>query len=344
MLRSHCSLKLSEFLQSVQATFVWTGFRTESKVNTPVWYQSPVSNKNHTDSCIGPCAFFAWTFTLWLRIATQLKPARNKLGTGPFSKESEIGHIGALAARWLKCTCSRSWRKFYKQSCRGVHQLEKVKRTLVLMGYYDNLWYDYTLLQYQVVRRMLSIGPYQSCSFEKQFVWICVISRYCFKDFDLQTAEYTRALENFWCPPCRIRHGFGRDRNTFLAFRLQMASCCAFGQALGSIQCHCGGVRLVECCWCVFEVGIWLISVDVKTYYDTVLGCFFSCLAVGNNFTYIIVDVAIGWFSCLRHLETSYVHAADRLLQPRLARTQALPTRWKIPLAYCQSWSGRELI
>jgi len=58
---------------------------------------------------------------------------RNKLGTGPFSKESEIGHIGALAARWLKCT-------------------------------------------------------------------------YCFQDFDLQTAEYTRALENFWCPLCRIRH------------------------------------------------------------------------------------------------------------------------------------------
>lgn len=152
------------------------------------------------------------------------------------------------------------------------------------MGYYDDLWYDYTLLQYQVVRRMLSIGPYQSCSFEKQFVWICVISRYCFKDFDLQTAEYTRALENFWCPPCRIRHSFGRDRNTFLAFRLQMASCCAFGQALGSIQCHCGGVRLVECCWCVFEVGVRLISVDVKTYYDIVLGCFFLLLGSGQQF------------------------------------------------------------
>lgn len=152
------------------------------------------------------------------------------------------------------------------------------------MGYYDNLWYDYTWLPYQVVRRMLSIGPYQSCSFEKQFVWICVISRYCFKDFDLQTAEYTRALENFWCPPCRIRHGFGRDRNTFLAFRLQMASCYAFGQALGSIQCHCGGVRLVECCWCVFEVGVWLISVDVKTYYDIVLGCSFLLLGSGQQF------------------------------------------------------------
>ncbi|CAJ1354143.1 unnamed protein product [Effrenium voratum] len=58
---------------------------------------------------------------------------RNKLGTGPFSKESEIGHIGMLAARLLKCT-------------------------------------------------------------------------YCFQDFDLQTAEYTRALENFWCPLCRFRH------------------------------------------------------------------------------------------------------------------------------------------
>lgn len=58
---------------------------------------------------------------------------RNKLGTGPFSKESDIGHIGMLAARLLKCT-------------------------------------------------------------------------YCFQDFDLQTAEYTRALENFWCPLCRIRH------------------------------------------------------------------------------------------------------------------------------------------
>ncbi|CAK9068713.1 unnamed protein product [Durusdinium trenchii] len=58
---------------------------------------------------------------------------RNKLGTGPFSKESEIGHIGMLAARMLKCT-------------------------------------------------------------------------YCFQDFDLQTAEYTRALENFWCPLCRFRH------------------------------------------------------------------------------------------------------------------------------------------
>ena len=30
---------------------------------------------------------------------------RNKLGTGPFSKESDIGHIGMLAARLLKCTC-----------------------------------------------------------------------------------------------------------------------------------------------------------------------------------------------------------------------------------------------
>ena len=30
---------------------------------------------------------------------------RNKLGTGPFSKESDIGHIGMLAARVLKCTC-----------------------------------------------------------------------------------------------------------------------------------------------------------------------------------------------------------------------------------------------
>ncbi|CAE7370903.1 pli1 [Symbiodinium natans] len=58
---------------------------------------------------------------------------RNKLGTGPFSKESDIGHIGMLAARVLKCT-------------------------------------------------------------------------YCFSDFDLQTAEYTRALENFWCPLCRFRH------------------------------------------------------------------------------------------------------------------------------------------
>ena len=35
----------------------------------------------------------------------QFEFARNKLGTGPFSKESEIGHIGMLAARLLKCTC-----------------------------------------------------------------------------------------------------------------------------------------------------------------------------------------------------------------------------------------------
>ena len=74
------------------------------------------------------------------------KRARNKLGTGPFSKESDIGHIGMLAARLLKCTCAE-----LPFSC-------------------------------QVRRR-----------------------RYCFQDFDLQTAEYTRSLENFWCPLCRFR-------------------------------------------------------------------------------------------------------------------------------------------
>lgn len=29
---------------------------------------------------------------------------------------------------------------------------------------------------------------------------------YCFQDFDLQHAEYTKGPETFWCPPCRFRH------------------------------------------------------------------------------------------------------------------------------------------
>eukprot|EP00931_Biecheleriopsis_adriatica_P036621 TRINITY_DN21085_c0_g1_i1.p1 TRINITY_DN21085_c0_g1~~TRINITY_DN21085_c0_g1_i1.p1 ORF type:complete len:866 (+),score=183.73 TRINITY_DN21085_c0_g1_i1:91-2688(+) len=57
---------------------------------------------------------------------------RNKLGTGPFSKESEIGHIGMLAARPLQCV-------------------------------------------------------------------------ECFDNFDLQTAEYTKDPDTFWCPTCRFR-------------------------------------------------------------------------------------------------------------------------------------------
>lgn len=36
-----------------------------------------------------------------------------------------------------------------------------------------------------------------------------LVVRYCFTDFDLQTAEYTRALENFWCPLCRFRRANG---------------------------------------------------------------------------------------------------------------------------------------
>eukprot|EP00933_Yihiella_yeosuensis_P007835 TRINITY_DN11301_c1_g1_i1.p1 TRINITY_DN11301_c1_g1~~TRINITY_DN11301_c1_g1_i1.p1 ORF type:complete len:923 (-),score=173.69 TRINITY_DN11301_c1_g1_i1:197-2848(-) len=57
---------------------------------------------------------------------------RNKLGTSPWSKESDIMHIGMLAARPLQC-------------------------------------------------------------------------QYCQKDFDLQTAEYTKPCETFWCPPCRFK-------------------------------------------------------------------------------------------------------------------------------------------
>lgn len=30
--------------------------------------------------------------------------------------------------------------------------------------------------------------------------------QYCYNDFDLQHAEYTRSFENFWCPPCRFRN------------------------------------------------------------------------------------------------------------------------------------------
>merc|ERR1719512_503634 len=29
---------------------------------------------------------------------------------------------------------------------------------------------------------------------------------YCFADYDLQHAEYTKSVESFWCPPCRFRH------------------------------------------------------------------------------------------------------------------------------------------
>lgn len=57
---------------------------------------------------------------------------KNKLGTGPFSKESDIVHIGMLAARPLRCT-------------------------------------------------------------------------YCGNDFDLQTSEYSKPPEGFWCPLCRFR-------------------------------------------------------------------------------------------------------------------------------------------
>lgn len=110
---------------------------------------------------------------------------RNKLGLGPYSKESEIGHIGLLAPRPLKCT-------------------------------------------------------------------------YCFQDFDLQTAEYTKNAETFWCPMCRFRQmdPFNAVVEPYgvLKFQIVMRPNCSFNLDLPDLKA-----------WRKEDQSIWLRMVRINS-------------------------------------------------------------------------------
>lgn len=123
--------------------------------------------------------------------------ARNKLGTGPFSKESEIGHIGMLAARMLKCTCSPSGVKTV-HILSGCSEISEILDISISHGYLTAFFFFFWSVP-------VLLPLWEESKLQRNRRCTLLALRYCFQDFDLQTAEYTRALENFWCPLCRFR-------------------------------------------------------------------------------------------------------------------------------------------
>lgn len=140
------------------------------------------------------------------------------------------------------------------------------------------------------------------------------------------------------------------DRNTFLAFQASyVMSCIWAGTWIHSMPLWSSqaGRVLLMC----FEVGVWLISVDVKTYYDIVLGCFFFLLGSGQPF-YIHNCRCCHWLVQLFEASWDIICSCARpspstsTCQNSSAPDVLNKYRWHWhdqSMQRCQSWSGREL-